>query len=552
MPVTNIISVEVDKEEYSRFEEENRVIRVQFFVTGTTDTITLELRKARRARNTTVASLDVTIDANSTPNTPHYGYMNISTLAVSSPDLISLIRRGKYFIRASAASGVVTTTVAAGASANTNSLTVVTPALPAVLPASGEIEINSGTTTAETIDYSSLTVEAPNSILALSTSLQYSHLVGEGVTLNTIFKESENFEINIVTADKLKKTTIFGIDLQSSDLRTPKFQPRKISGLVINEVSRNHKLSWFPLNYMVDANGNRSLSWDNGEVIPITQEYKEYYLPASGPSAEFIGVKLDWYQMPAATTVESLYIDELKINDREIRRAIRDTCDYLENTLLQVYLEPTMLVTDIDPSQLSFSGTSSELVIESDYDFVKSPVTFYPRTPGHWINISFPFPQVLRVDQLFGAVANVRVVHINTEWIEFASNSGFTELVPFNSELAFDFVGLLWVEALRGAVPIPNFWHYNMLVGLRNTPGEILDLISKHAAISILTVAGQAFRGGFSSQSISRDGISESVAYTSSAIYGIYSATIEEYKTWIKENVVNIRSRYRGPTLLTM
>ena len=552
MPVTNIISVEVDKEEYSRFEEENRVIRVQFFVTGTTDTITLELRKARRARNTTVASLDVTIDANSTPNTPHYGYMNISTLAVSSPDLISLIRRGKYFIRASAASGVVTTTVAAGASANTNSLTVVTPALPAVLPASGEIEINSGTTTAETIDYSSLTVEAPNSILALSTSLQYSHLVGEGVTLNTIFKESENFEINIVTADKLKKTTIFGIDLQSSDLRTPKFQPRKISGLVINEVSRNHKLSWFPLNYMVDANGNRSLSWDNGEVIPITQEYKEYYLPASGPSAEFIGVKLDWYQMPAATTVESLYIDELKINDREIRRAIRDTCDYLENTLLQVYLEPTMLVTDIDPSQLSFSGTSSELVIESDYDFVKSPVTFYPRTPGHWINISFPFPQVLRVDQLFGAVANVRVVHINTEWIEFASNSGFTELVPFNSELAFDFVGLLWVEALRGAVPIPNFWHYNMLAGLRDTPGEILDLISKHAAISILTVAGQAFRGGFSSQSISRDGISESVAYTSSAIYGIYSATIEEYKTWIKENVVNIRSRYRGPTLLTM
>ena len=73
---------------------------------------------------------------------------------------------------------------------------------------------------------------------------------------------------------------------------------------------------------------------------------------------------------------------------------------------------------------------------------------------------------------------------------------------------------------------------------------KTVELITKAAAIPILTVAGQAFRGGFSSQSISRDGVSESVSYTSSAIYGIYSATIEEYKTWIKENLVGIRSRY--------
>ena len=215
-------------------------------------------------------------------------------------------------------------------------------------------------------------------------------------------------------------------------------------------------------------------------------------------------------------------------------------------------MEPTKLVTDIDPSEISFSGTSSELLIDDDYDFVKSPVSFYPRRAGQWIDIQFPFPQILEIEQLFGAVANVRVVHINPEWIEFASMNGYTQLVPFNTELAFDFVGLIWVEALHNAVPIPNFWHYNMTVGLRDTPGDMLELLNKQAAISILTVAGQAFRGGFSSQSISRDGISESVAYTSSAIYGIYSASIEEYKTWIKENVVSIRSRYRGPTLLTM
>lgn len=548
MPVTNILSIEVDKEEYSRFEEENSIIRVQFFVTGNTDTVTLELRKARRSRNTVVASVNYTVDAASTTTTPHYAYINLDTQTLSSPEVISLLRRGKYFIRASAASGVVATTVAANAPALTDSLTVVT----AGFPISGEIDINTGTPTAEIVDYTALAIVGPNSVLTLSTSLTYSHFIGEVVTLNTIFLESADFEINVLTADKMKKTTLFGIDLQSSDLRTPKFQPRQISGVTINEVSRNHKLSWFPLNYVVDAAGNRFLSWDDGELIEITQNFKEYYLPTSGPSAEFVGVKIDWYQLPQGNVSEKLFIDELKYNDREIRRSIRDTCDYIENTLLQVYIEPTKVVTDIDPSQLSFSGTSSELLIDDDYDFVKSPVSFYPRRAGHWIDIQFPFPQILQIEQLFGAVANVRVVHINPEWIEFASMNGFTQLVPFNTELAFDFVGLIWVEALHAAIPIPNFWHYNMIVGLRDTPGDVLELVNKQAAISILTVAGQAFRGGFSSQSISRDGISESVAYTSSAIYGIYSATIEEYKTWIKENVVTIRSRYRGPTLITM
>jgi len=552
MPVTNILSVEVDKEEYSRFEEENAVIRVQFFVTGNTDTVTLELRKARRSRNVTVATITVPIDATSTTTTPHYGYIDLRTAPVSSPDLVSLIRRGKYFIRASADSGVVATTVAANAAALTSSLSVVTPALPAVLPLAGEIDVDPGTTRAETLDYTALAVVGPDSVLTLTTSLKYQHFLGEVVTLNTIFLESADFEINIVTADKMKKTVLFGIDLQSSDLRTPKFQPRQITGVTIIEVSRNHSLSWFPLNYVVDTAGNRFLSWDNGELIPVTQLYKEYVLPTQGPGAEFVQVKLDWYSLPAANVSESLFIDELKLQDREIRRYVRDICDQLESSLLQVYLEPTMLITDVDPSTLSFSGSSGELIIDDDFDFIKSPVSFYPRREGQWISIQFPFPQVIRVDQLFGAVANTRVVQINPEWIEVASNNGFTQLVPFNTELAFDFVGLIWIEALHNAVPIPNFWHYNMLTGIRDAPGDILELITKAAAIPILTVAGQAFRGGFSSQSISRDGVSESVSYTSSAIYGIYSATIEEYKTWIKENLVGIRSRYRGPTLITM
>ena len=365
--------------------------------------------------------------------------------------------------------------------------------------------------------------------------------------------DSENFYISPITVNRMKSDWCFGIDFQSSDIRTWRFQPRLITGVTVTEVSRNHKLSFFPLTYTRDpVSGSAFLSWDSGKVIPLVPGYKEFMLPAGGPSSEYIIVKVDFNRIPAINTQEEMCIEEKVMDEVTIRRYIHDSIDHAENTLLQVYIEPTELVTDIDPSQLTYAGAGGALVINDDYDFITSPVTFYPRTPGQWIDIQFPFPSLLRIDQLYGAVANTRVVSINTEWIETAEKSGYTQLVPFNTELAFDFIGLVWVESLRSATPIPNFWHYNLLAGLRNCPGDVLELIGRHAAIPILTAAGAAFRGGYSSQSISRDGVSESVSYTSSAIYGIYSASIEDYRNWIREHLPAIRSRYRGPQMIVM
>ena len=163
-----------------------------------------------------------------------------------------------------------------------------------------------------------------------------------------------------------------------------------------------------------------------------------------------------------------------------------------------------------------------------------------------------PHKHVLRVDSLFGAVANTRIVDINLEWIEIAEAEGFLELVPFNQEIAFEFVGLVYVEALRGQVPIPSFWRYNLIAGLRDTPFELIEWVGRIAAIPVLTIAGQAFRSGYSSQSISRDGVSESVSYTASAIYGIYSASIEDHKRWIKEHEPQFRATYRGMTMVAL
>ena len=495
MPIASITSLAVNKDEYSKFEEDNAVIEVTTFITGSvtiaggvTDPnsiLRFEIRKDRRARDTVVYTFDVDLAvyfnfAVTTPIDPTLPiYTGLDTrLAVSSPDLINLIRRGKYFV----------------------------------------------------IAYPS--DQVPPTL--------------------TISRESDNFWINPVTVNRMKNDWCFGIDFQSSDLRTWRFNPRQITGVSIKEVSRNHKLSFFPLNYMVNSAGDRFISWDNGSVIPILAAYKEYMLPAGGPSSEYIVVKVDHTRLPTTNLQEELFIEEAVLSDTTIRRYLSDSIDHIENTLVQVYLEPTQLITDIDPSKISYTGNGGTIVINDDYDFIKSPISFYPRTPGQWIDIQFPFPSLLKITQLYGAVANTRVVSINSEWIEIAELNGYVQLVPFNTEIAFDFIGLIWVEALRSATPIPNFWHYNLVSGLRDCPGDILELIGKHAAIPILTAAGAAFRGGYSSQSISRDGVSESVSYTSSAIYGIYSASIEDYRNWIREHLPAIKNRYRGPNMIVM
>lgn len=492
MAITAVNTAVADKDEYSKFEVNNAIIRVEVSATGVrlggdtagTMSLTAELVKGRRNRDVVVATTTVDLNAyfnlsinDPIPSAPSI-YMYIDTRDALSADLINLIRRGEYYVKVYQTAD-----------------DKVTPALVA---------------------------------------------------------DTDDFYISVITVNRMRTDWVFGIDLQASDIRAPKQNPRQITGVSIKEVSRNHRLAWFPMKYAVESSGLRFLSWDNGRLIPLSPLYSEYMLPASGPGAEYVVVKIDYNSLPTISVSEELFIEEDRITDVTLRRYINDSIDHVENTLLQVYVEPTQIVTDIDPSQLTFSGNGGALVINSDYDFIKNPISFYPRNAGQWIDIHFPYPSLLRVDQLYGAVANTRVVQINNEWIEIASQSGYAQLVPFNTQVAFDFMGLIWVEALRSATPIPNFWHYNLLAGLRDCPGDILELTGRHAAIPILTSAGAAFRGGYSSQSISRDGVSESVSYTSSAIYGVYSASIEDYRNWIRENLPAIRNRYRGPQMIAL
>lgn len=365
------------------------------------------------------------------------------------------------------------------------------------------------------------------------------------VTNTSVHGDSPDFPISVVTVDQLRNTYLFGLNLEAGDVRAVKMQPASITGVEVVEVSSSHPTGFSQLTYIYKGSPSvlRQISWGAGPIVSITSPGR-YLLRYDCTGAEYIVIQVrNLSSLPTSSVTEDLFVTKAEITDDMIRRWIDQSCDWLENDKLAgVFLEPTRIVTDP-------INTDSTLI---DYDFIVPPITFYPVVPAHWIDILFPYPGLLRLDELFGQVANTRIVDIALQWVEIAERSGLAQLVPYNQRTAFQFIGLVWVESMRGRIELPNFWHFNAMAGLRQVDPVLLEIIGKKAAVDALTVAGHAFRGGFASQSLSRDGVSESVSYTASAIYGIYSATIEDYTKFINREIKQLKGRYRGVNMVVL
>lgn len=363
-----------------------------------------------------------------------------------------------------------------------------------------------------------------------------------GVNSPNATASSADFPISIITAQQLRKTWLFGLNLEASDVRNIKLPPVNITGIEITEVNSSHEIGLDVLSYVYAAGPPvvRQISWGGGKLASITAPGQ--YMLRRDCSSDYIIIQVrSLSALPTSDQADELLVTKDFITDDLLRRLNEQAADWWENDKLAgVFLEPTRVICD---AVLATAPTT-------DWDFIVPAITFYAVQPAKWIDILFPYPGLLRVDELFGQIANTRVVDVALEWLEISERNGFVQLVPFNQEVAFQFIGLVWVESLRGRIELPNFWRFNAMAGLRQVDPVIIETLGKKAAIDALTIAGHAFRGGYSSQSISRDGISESVSYTASAIYGIYSATIEDYRKFINKEIKQLRGRYRGFNML--
>ncbi|MHB1418285.1 MAG: hypothetical protein ACYCX4_01670 [Bacillota bacterium] len=357
-----------------------------------------------------------------------------------------------------------------------------------------------------------------------------------------ISADSSAFAVSIVSVKEMRQMWCYGMTLYAAEILGPKVQPRLVAGVVIDEVSQGHLKGVYRLVYTL---ATKALSWNGGTAatvdpaLGITQ-----YVLLDKREEDYIIVTVDPDRLPGADKTEPIIIEQGQMSDEAIIEWVRRATGWVESRI-NLNVEPSLVDTDPDPDNNRWADKQVDTV------------TYYrPPTFLNWLNIKLPHHSLLKVHELSGYFNTSKVTTITPDWIVFSEKVGLIELVPRQGAVVnWQFYQSTFLQFLYTYGHIPDFWHYRITAGLRDLNNEreiIREAIAKKAAIEIMLAAGSAYRAGYSSESISRDGVSESQSYTSSAIYGIYSSQYENFDKWLKENMKRIKQKFLGISMVTL
>lgn len=337
--------------------------------------------------------------------------------------------------------------------------------------------------------------------------------------------------VAIITAEGMRAGYCFGAPLYNYDILAPKKQPSLVTGVTIRKVSEKTKAGLYNLAYDQSAG---TLTWSDGPAVTIGAGSTDEILPDS--KGNYIEVDIDQFELPAEDAAEAIVIDRKIMSDQAIRDEIDKAVAEVESTLLKVWVEPTRFATEPYYSQGGYDRKVEPIAYYAN-DFTQNALVWH---------LNMPLQQVIKVDEIAGYIGNTVALQLANMAFSTNRKAGTVDVLPYNSQYAYLYTFFVQMSIWGVRDVIAGFWRYHGIAGIERMEGDILKLIGLQAAIPLLTIAGQAYRGGFASESTSKDGVSVSKSYTSSASYGVYSASIEEYKKWIDKNIKRLRNAYRG------
>ena len=96
---------------------------------------------------------------------------------------------------------------------------------------------------------------------------------------------------------------------------------------------------------------------------------------------------------------------------------------------------------------------------------------------------------------------------------------------------------------------VPDYFTVQYTTGFdfKKIPFDLINVIGKFSAIGIFNVLGDLILGaGIASQSLSIDGLSQSISSTSSATNSGYGARIVQYQKEVKDSLSKLKRYYKG------
>jgi hypothetical protein len=180
-----------------------------------------------------------------------------------------------------------------------------------------------------------------------------------------------------------------------------------------------------------------------------------------------------------------------------------------------------------------------------DYTHEEDPYDFEPNLWQHFGFIQlrhYPVIEVLRAN--WYSVVKGDIIDMASEgWVRLNKRMGQINLYPQGgfSYGPYSVYGPLW--AMNNTTRYPGAFEFDYETGYESSefvPESLRSTIAKYATIKVLAVVGDGLLAGFSSQSVSLDGLSESFSSTQSATSAYFGARIKAYSDeiteWLKRN----------------
>lgn len=199
------------------------------------------------------------------------------------------------------------------------------------------------------------------------------------------------------------------------------------------------------------------------------------------------------------------------------------------------------------------------LKIKIQKQLVEDETITYNRDEYWW---QFPILKtkwpVRSVQTVIGMLNKIEQIVFPKSWFSWHKNNEQTNkrrisLVPTGSSTAVQGSGDMILAGITSQIgfqrfnAIPDYWNIQYTTGFDydKIPFDVLDIIGKMASIGLFNVAGDLILGaGIASQSLGIDGLSQSIATTSSAQNSGYSARIIMYQKEIKESLQRLKHIY--------
>lgn len=286
-----------------------------------------------------------------------------------------------------------------------------------------------------------------------------------------------------------------------------------------------------------------------------------------GTEASKIGYTFQNYSAPPNEWGELLTPDDMRFTYMWGVDLVADNVDQIEFTDEQIRSQVLLAIAEfedflnIDIMKKIYKTNPAQELVRSrywragvDYTHEEDPYDFLPE---EWRNNGFlhlRHAPVISIERaiLYSQVKTQVIDLLTNNWIRLSKVTGQVQMFPKS--------GMQYGPFAVGAYPwlilgthYPEGFEFDYTTGYPSSdfvPDSLREVIAKWSTVKLMGIAGDGLMAGFSSQSVSLDGLSESFSSTQSPENTFFGARtrfyMDEIKMWLKEN----RYKYgRGPVM---